>query len=105
MSTCPGSPCLILPLQLQSLTETSVSHPIPPLTRTGAALTIPVTFYLLLSNISALFPSEELSASQPAPPYQPSSAISTDSLPFLTISHTHPQEASKLHADVLADTL
>lgn len=34
MSTHPGSPCLNLPLQLQSLTETSVSHPIPPLTLT-----------------------------------------------------------------------
>lgn len=34
-------------------------------------------------------------ASQPAPPDQPS-VISTDFLPFITISHTHPQEASKL---------
>lgn len=50
-----------------------------PYSHTGAALTIPVTFYLLLSSISALFPSEELPASQPAPPYQPSSVISADS--------------------------
>lgn len=61
-------------------------------------------FCLFLINISALFPSEELPASQPAPPDQPS-VMSTDFLPFFTISHTHPQEASKHHAAVLGGTL
>lgn len=94
-------------LQIQSLTETSIlsipSYP-TPYSHTEATLTIPITFCLLLSNISALFPSEEQPASQPAPPDQPS-VISTDFLPFFTISHTHPQEASKVHADVLGGTL
>ena len=64
VSTRPRSPCLTLPLQLQPLTETSVSHPTPHSHR--AALAIPIAFYLLLSNSSAIFPSAGLSASQPA---------------------------------------
>lgn len=73
-------------LQIQPLIEmlSIPSHSIP-YSPTEGTLTIPITFCLLLSNISVLFPSEELPARQPAPPYQ-SSVISTDfpSSQFLT---------------------
>lgn len=104
MSTHSGCPCLTLSkCSLLQRPPFSLTHPIP-YSHTEATLTIPMTFCLVLINISALFPSEELPARQPAPPDQPS-VISSDFLPFFTIFHTHPQEASKHHAAVLGGTL
>lgn len=73
-----GDACLILPThRLNPSVHTfwlpdslqrpplSPSHP-TPYSHSEATLTIPITFCLLLSNISGFFPSEELLASQPA---------------------------------------